>query len=63
MTDDLFPDAPLPRRMLIDCVQREINLRVYVYPARVAAKRMTQKKADIEIRMMREVLKMLKEQP
>ena len=40
----------------IACVKREIALRKIVYPKRVAAKAMTQTKADEELVSMQDVL-------
>ena len=40
----------------IDCVRREINKRKAVYPRLVAAGKLTQEKADLEIKLMRGVL-------
>jgi hypothetical protein len=40
----------------IDCVRREINKRKEVYPRLVAAKKLSEEKADLEIRLMRAVL-------
>ena len=45
----------------IKCVEREIGMREFVYPRRVADKRMTQKKADEETAAMRAVLETLRE--
>lgn len=36
----------------LKCVEREIAMRKLVYPARVKAKKMTQREAEYEIRMM-----------
>lgn len=44
----------------IKCVERELGMRERVYPRWVQAKKMTQEKADEEIKTMREVLKTLK---
>jgi len=46
---------------LVACVERELKLRIRVYPRWVLARRISQEKADAEIRMMGEVLKFLKE--
>lgn len=40
----------------IKCVEREISMRQRVYPRWVANEKMTQAKADYEIRVMKEVL-------
>lgn len=53
---DLFP----PRlEDLIACVQREIRFRLYVYPRRVAQRKMTAENADKEILLMQEVARRL----
>lgn len=46
---------------MIECIEREIKMREWVYPGRVAAKKMSQKKADTEMAMMRAVLLTLEE--
>lgn len=43
----------------IKCIEREIGMRERVYPRWVESKKMTQQKADEEIKTMREVLKTL----
>ena len=40
----------------IECVRREIGMRQRVYPNWVAAKKMSQAKADYEIACLKEVL-------
>ena len=40
----------------IACVERELKMRVRVYPRWVEARRMTQQKADVEISTMEAVL-------
>lgn len=45
---------------MIKCVEREIGLRQRVYPKWVAMKKMSQEKADLEIRTMTAVLDQLK---
>lgn len=40
----------------IDSVAREIKMREYVYPTRIANKKMSQAKADHELAAMRAVL-------
>ena len=44
---------------LIECVRREIGYRKIVYARRIAAKRMSQKLAEREIRLMEYVYKNL----
>jgi len=46
---------------LIACAERELRLRVRVYPRWVAAGRMTQALADREIALMCEVIAFLRE--
>lgn len=60
MFDDVAPQVSLDRQ--IQAVEREIKQREYVYPRRVAAQKMTQKKADEEIGFMRAVLATLQRQ-
>lgn len=43
----------------IKCIEREIGMRERVYPKWVESKKMSQQKADEEIKTMREVLKTL----
>lgn len=45
---------------MIKCVEREIGMRQRVYPKWVAMKKMSQEKADLEIRTMTAVLDQLK---
>lgn len=45
---------------MIKCVEREIGMRQRVYPKWVAMKKMSQEKADLEIRTMIAVLDQLK---
>jgi hypothetical protein len=45
---------------MIKCVEREISMRKRVYPNWVEKKRMSQEKADLEIRTMTAVLDQLK---
>lgn len=60
---DLFPDGPYqtPLRVQIDCVEREIRYRRHVYPRLVAKGRISQAKADYEIRVMEAVVVTLKD--
>jgi hypothetical protein len=44
---------------MIACIEREIKMREYVFPKRVASQQMTQKKMDAEIQTMRDVLAVL----
>lgn len=44
----------------IACIQRELKLRLFVYPKRVAAGKMTQPQADHELRVMGDILARLK---
>lgn len=48
--------STITHQQMIDCVAREIKMREYVYPGRVAAKKMRQHKADHELEAMRAVL-------
>lgn len=55
---DLFPSTVDEE---IACVEREIRLRLRVYPRRVADGKMTQKLADKELAAMNAVLRRLHE--
>lgn len=59
MSADLIPmEYPLPAQ--IACVEREIAMRLRVYPKWVGTGRMTDAKASQEIACMRAVLETLK---
>lgn len=60
---DLLTDEPYPREVLADCVRREVEKRKYVYKRLVGEKKMTQMKADREIEMMQEIVKILEREP
>ncbi len=60
MADLLTDNLPISLTDQIECVEREIRMRVEVYDRRVADKRMTRAKADLEIARMRAVLATLK---
>lgn len=63
MPDSLFPISLVEQ---IACVEREIKMRQFVYPRRIAENRLTQKTADREIAHMTAVLATLqsiKEKP
>lgn len=45
---------------MIKCVEREIGMRERVYPRWIEQKKMSQEKADLEIRTMKAVLDQLK---
>jgi predicted nucleic acid-binding protein len=53
MTDELFP---IPLVEQIQCVEREIALRIRVYARRVADRKMTSAQADKQIAAMSAVL-------
>lgn len=56
-----MPDLlPITLSEEIACVERELRLRMRVYPRFVANKRMTKEKADREIELMRSVVDRLK---
>lgn len=60
MTDLLAgQEQPVTLKQQIECVEREIGFRERVYPRLIAAKKMTQPKADHELRAMRAVLNTL----
>jgi uncharacterized membrane protein len=54
---DLFPPT---LDELVACAEREVRFREYVYPRRVAAKRMTQEKAEKEIALMLAIVEELR---
>ena len=54
-------ELPIPLSAQIACVEREIAMRLRVYPRWVADKKMTLAKADSEIAAMRAVLRTLVE--
>jgi hypothetical protein len=45
---------------LVACAEREVRFREYVYPRRIAAKKMTPDKAEKEIALMRAIVDELK---
>lgn len=53
-------EPPVTVAEMIAAVEREIAMRGRVYPRRVADGKMTQAKADAEVRAMRAVLATLK---
>jgi len=59
--NDLFPDAEIPLKAQIECVEREIKFRNRVYARRVSSGHMTKLFAKRQIRLMEAVLKTLKE--
>jgi hypothetical protein len=63
MADTLFPEAEdqVSLSEQIRVVEREVKLREFVYPRRVAKGDMTQSLADRETAGMRAVLKTLRE--
>lgn len=52
-------DPPITLQDQIDCVKREIRLRLHAYPRWVATKRMRQDAASREIAVMTAVLETL----
>lgn len=46
---DLFCADAFPPSQKLKAVERELKYRRYVYPARVASKKMTQEEADLQI--------------
>ena len=63
MTNDFFPDAPIPLRAQIACVRREITMRERVYPRWVDSGRMSSDLAEHELAAMRAVLATLEALP
>jgi hypothetical protein len=55
----LFPDL-LERPRLVAAATRELNFRLRVYPRWVEARRMTQARADEEIQLMRDIIRVLR---
>lgn len=61
MSDALFGDPlPVPLEEQVKCVEREISMRERVYGRWVSEKRMTERKAELELAAMRAVLRTLK---
>lgn len=60
MEPTLFPDL-LERPRLVACAKRELDYRRRVYPRWVENKRMTQARADEEIALMAEIVRVLQE--
>lgn len=58
MDATLFPNL-LERPRLVACAKRELGFRQRVYPRWVEAKRMTQARADEEIALMAEIVRVL----
>lgn len=54
-------EPPVTVAEMVACVEREITMRRRVYPRWVADGRLTQVKADHEVRAMRAVLAKLRE--
>lgn len=52
--------SAVPVEAQIAAVEREIKMREYVYPRRVADHKMTQRKAEEELAAMRAVLETLR---
>lgn len=63
MPSNLFGTTAMPITLeaQIASVEREIQMRVHVYPRRVADAKMSQAKADAELELMRAVLATLQE--
>jgi hypothetical protein len=54
---DLFPPTIVE---LVACAEREVRFREFVYPRRIATKRMTPEKAEREIALMRAIVEELR---
>ena len=50
---------PISLAQQIECVEREINMRLRVYPRLISQQKMSQVKADKELAAMRAVLETL----
>lgn len=61
MTGDLFADVPLAEQ--IAEAERELHMRLSVYPRRVANGKMTQAKADRAIAVQRAIIATLRALP
>jgi len=55
MTGQLFVNLKLDNAAKLACVEREIKMRERVYPRWVAAGKMSQEKADLELEVMRAI--------
>ncbi len=49
-------EQPVTLKQQIECVEREIKMRLSVYPRWIQLKKISQAKADHELRAMRAVL-------
>lgn len=56
MAADLFAGQPVSLQDMLGCARRELAMRERAYPGWVARKRMTQEKADQELRYMRAIV-------
>ncbi len=52
----------IPAQELVECAEREIRQRQYVYPRRVESGKMTKQKMDHEIRCMEQIAIMLRQE-
>jgi len=55
MTGQLFVNLRLDNAAKLACIEREIKMRERVYPRWVAAGKMSQEKADLELEVMRAI--------
>jgi len=55
MTGQLFVNLKLDNAAKLACIEREIKMRERVYPRWVAAGKMSQEKADLELEVMRAI--------
>lgn len=60
---DLFDDHPIPLREQLAEAERELHLRLSVYPRRVSAGKMTQAQAERQIRVQRAIIATLRGEP
>lgn len=51
--------GPFMMDELIECAEREVRMREYVYPGRVKSQKMSQQKADRELALMRAIVREL----
>ena len=55
VTGQLFVNLKLDNAAKLACIEREIKMRERVYPRWVAAGKMSQEKADLELEVMRAI--------
>jgi hypothetical protein len=58
---DMFEDAPITLKEMIAEAERELHLRLTVYPRSVAQGKMSQRQADRNIRLQQAIVAALRE--